>query len=422
MGQRAETSLLDFVPYNSPQYDSPRHLKPFVDAIESTLSSEVRLVISSPPQHAKTETTLHGLVWTIRRRPGRRNAYVSYEAERAEAMGLRCLRLAQSAGIDADGTRRSWTSTDGSQLMSTGIGGPLTGYPVDGLLIVDDPVKNRIEAESATYRDRTDDWFRDVAMTRVHPGASVIVIQTRWHPDDLAGRLIARGWPHINLKAIGDDGLPLWPSKRPLRWLEERRKELGEYSWSSLYQGEPRSRGGRVFGDVTLCESIPKTAFRVYVGVDFAYTSKTYSDYSVAVVLADCGDRFYVLEVVRRQVQAPAFAQDLKNISVRYPGAKFISHVSGMEQGIIDLVKAQTGVTVNAIIAKADKFTRAQPVAAAWNDHRVLVPRGAPWADAFISEVASFTGVDDPHDDQVDALASAHSDKAGPLKARIEIS
>lgn len=414
---KANRSILSFIPYVSQRFEPPEHLRPFTEALESALHGEQRLVISTPPQHAKTETVLHGLSWLMDRAAGKRNAYVSYEATRAETMSLRGQAIALEAGLVPEGTRRMWRTRNGSTMMATGIGGPLTGYAIDGVLVVDDPVKDRVTAESATYRDRTHDWFRDVAMTRIHPGASVIVIQTRWHHDDLAGRLIKDGWAFLNLPAINLDGGALWESQRPLAWLEEKRKLVGPYTWASLYQGEPRPRGGRVFEDAYTYDKLP-ASMRYYVGVDFAYSTKTYSDYSVAVVQGYSEGKHYILDVVRKQVDAPAFAQNLSAIKRRYPTAKFIAHVSGVEKGIVDLVKMQSGVAIRAETAREDKFTRAQPVAAAWNQGKVLVPANAPWASALVEELSNFTGIDDPHDDQVDALASSFTDFASPPPAR----
>lgn len=417
-------SLLDFVPRVTPVFQAPLHLRRYTEAIESARQRERRIVVSTPPQHGKTETTLHALVWLLLRDPTRRNAYVTYEANRAEEMSLKAQWIADEAHLAYEGNRKIWRTRFGGGLVATGIGGPLTGYGINGLLIVDDPVKNRAEAESSTFRERTHQWFRDVAMTRVHPGASVIVVQTRWHPDDLAGRLIGAGWDCINLPAINDgtdpdraEGEALWEAHRPKAWLESKvRPEVGEYTWSSLYQGQPRSRGGQVFRDVRFYDNAPRSGVRFSIGADFAYTSKTYSDYSVYVTLAELDGTFFVLDVYRKQVEAPVFGAAIRPEQAKHPG-KVTAFVSGTERGIVDFMKSQ-GVKIEAVTASSDKFTRAQPVAAAWNAGRILLPRSAPWLDTFVEEVTGFTGVNDRHDDQVDALAGAFHPFTGPSRTR----
>lgn len=404
--------LLSFFGAQSPQLDPPIHLSPIIEVFERAARGEaVRAVISTPPQHGKTLTAEHAIVWGLRRNPALRYVYCTYEAQRAWDVSMETLSLANEAGLCAIGSRRRWLTPQGGGLLATGIGGPLTGYPVDGILVIDDPVKNSGEAESSTFRERTIRWFRSTAMTRVHQNASVIVIQTRWHPDDLAGILSADGgWEVINLPAIndGDDprralGEPLYPSRWPLRLLEERRKEVGDFVWASLYQGHPRPRGGHVFQDVRLADALPRASYRVGIGVDLAYTRKSMSDYSAIVVLLELGGVFFVAECIRKQVRAPEFKRILDHVMQRYPGTRPRWYCSGVELGAADLIGG-----IDARSTSQDKFLRAQPTAAAWNAGSIVVLKDAPWINEFLGEVMSFTGVNDKHDDMVDAFAAAY--------------
>lgn len=384
----------------SPELDPPRHLAPIVDVIERATREEARVVISAPPQHGKSTLVLHALVWLLLRHPSKRNAYVTYAAQVAQDQMYRARLIAERAGLEAQATLDRWRTREGGGVVATGIGGPLTGYAVDGLLIVDDYVKNRVEAESPTYRERAWEWFTSVALTRVHPGASVVVVATRWHPDDLAGRLIAKGWEHITLPAIDEEGRPLWPEKRPQEWLEAVRREIGEYDWAALYMGEPRPRGGAVFGPPHYYDELPSGGYREATGVDLAYTKRTSSDYSVAISGRFHEGRLYITRVWRAQVRA----EEAARVLVSFPEPRYW-HAGGTEQGVVDLMWA-LGVRINALPARGDKFTRAQRAASAWNEGRILVPREASWLSPFLAELESFTGLDDPHDDQVDALAA----------------
>lgn len=395
----------------SPHLESPTHLLPIINLFERAARGEaVRAVVSTPPQHGKTLTTEHGIVWGLRRNPGLRYVYCTYEAQRAWDVAAETLALAKEAGLQVSGSKRRWLTKRGGGLLSTGIGGPLTGYPVDGVLIIDDPVKNSGEAESATYRERAIRWFQSTAMTRVHQNASVITIQTRWHPDDLAGFLIKAGWENVNLPAINDGtdprrriGEPLCPSRWPLELLQRRKIEVGDFVWASLYQGQPRPRGGRVFQDSRLCNALPQSSYRVGIGVDLAYSAKTKSDYSTIVVLLELGGIYYVAECVRKQVRAPEFKLILESVLQRYPGAIPRWYCAGVEIGAADFIGG-----LDARQAGQDKFLRAQPVAAAWNAGNVAVLKDAHWINEFLGEVVSFTGVHDAHDDIVDALAAAY--------------
>lgn len=248
-------ALPQWIPTLSPRYASPLHLEPLTRRLEAARKEPLRLVVSTPPRHAKTETLLHSIAWWLAKDPRLTIAYVAYASDLARSKSRKARLLAQTAGIqlaDDAGRLEEWRTKAGGGLLATGIGGALTGHGVD-ILIVDDPIKNRVEAESAAQRDRVWEWFTDVAYTRLEPKGSAIVVQTRWHPDDLSGRLLESGrWEGIKLPAIDGEGKALWPERWPVETLQQTRIQVGEYTWASLYQGEPRSRGGSVFGDVSM--------------------------------------------------------------------------------------------------------------------------------------------------------------------------
>ena len=404
-------SLGDFIPRITPRFAKPQHLAPILEIAERIRKRiATRVVISVPPRHGKTETLLHLIAWLLQNDPRTQIVYGSYQQTFTEDRSRQARGYASEAGVpiasDAR-ARNNWkTGYDDGGLWATSIGGPITGKGFH-VIVLDDLVKGRAEAESALIRDRAYEWFKGDVYTRLEPNGSVIVNMTRWHPDDIAGRLIGEGWEHINLQALTDSGEALWPERWPASVLEERRQVVGEYEWASLYQGQPRSRGGRVFGDVHFYDAPPSEGYRLAVGVDMAYTAKTHADWSVAVVVARKGDVTYVLEVVRMQARPEDFAQHLQQLRTKYNGAPFHSYVSTTEKGTTALLKSLGGVPIVGHLAKADKFVRAQPVAASWNGEKVLLPRKAAWLDAFVAEVCGFTGVADRHDDQVDALASA---------------
>lgn len=354
-----------------------------------------------------------------------REAYASYGIERAYRVSRLAQDLAErTCGQAIDGPRDAWRLPNKSELKFTGIGGKLTGEPVDSLLVIDDPIKDRAEADSAVMRQKALDWYGSVALTRCHPQASRVVVATRWHTDDLIGYLSGLGeeFEVINLPAINDGtdprrelGEALWPSQRPLSFLEKIRDggELSEYDWCSLYMGQPRPRGSTVFGEPAYYDELPK-AYRTVYGVDLAYTEKTYADFSVCVRCFVDGNTFYVHDVKRAQVDAPRFAETLKSMQEAFPG-RMLWHCSGSEKGSAQFLQKLIGPKFQYSLVSTDKFQRSQPAAAAWNANppRVLLPNpskfNAPWLSQFITEVCNFTGVGDTRDDQVDALASAYT-------------
>lgn len=405
--------LVRFVPRLSPQYMAPQHLAPLLRRFELAVDGvPQRVCCSAPPRHGKTESVLHVPAYALRRRPEMRLAYATYADRLARSKSRKARHLALEAGavLESDALNE-WRTPEGGGLLAGGVGGPLTGHGVD-IMVVDDPIKNRLEAESVTYRSRLMDWWRDVAATRIEPGGSAFVFMTRWHPDDLIGQLVREGFEYLNLPALADDGAPLWPERWPREALEARRKDVGEYTWASLYQGQPRPRGGRVFGDVTLAKradilaALTKGA-RKAGGLDLAYTARTSADHSSAVLLAKARETgiVYVLEVVRLQVSAPDWQARFEVMRRAHPTATWRWYGSTTEAGLGKLLPG-----VRAMTAKGDKFVRAIPAAAAWNAGMVQVPEDAPWAPAFVAELASFTGVNDAEDDQVDAFAAAYDE------------
>ena len=251
-------------------------------------------------------------------------------------------------------------------------------------------------------------------MTRLEPGASAIVSGARWHQDDLIGRLTEiDGWEYRCLPAIGDDGRALWPKRYTVAALEAIREQLGDYGWSSLFMGRPLPRGSQVFTGAHFYDELPLD-LKIAKGVDFAYTAKTRADHSAAVVLGSVGGKFYVLDVLRAQATIDTFLPRLRGQTSQWPG-RYLFYASTTEQGIAQFshLLGPDDVKIDARLARVDKFSRAQPVAAAWNAGKVLLPRGAPWVDAFVSEICGFSGVRDRRDDQVDALAAAF-DQIGP--------
>lgn len=418
----ADGPLVDFIPAINPGWLRPTHLGPLIDVLERIEAGEsVYALFSVPPRHAKTETLLHYAVRAIKRNAKRRILYTSYSAQFANNKSRQARDYAQRAGItlrDDSTSVAEWLTPPFGGFFARGLGGGITGLGFD-TAIVDDPFKNREEAESQVVRDQRHAGFTADVLTRMEPSGSVIVCHTRWHVDDLIGRLEieTRGdgtpkWERYNLPAITehDDGseTALWPERWPLVSLQERRERMPPYDWWSMFQGQPRPKGGAVFNQPASYDELPSERVRYAIGIDVAYSAKTSSDFSVAVVLARSEDLWYVVDVLREQVATPVFGKLLKGLRAQYGGAKVAWYGAGTERGVADQLSETLGVQVDFRTASKDKFTRAQPVAAAWNAGRVLVPKRPTFdLDAFQFEVERFTGLNDAHDDQVDALAAA---------------
>lgn len=404
-----------FIDRLTPRHSPPPHLAKLIKLVEAARIAGIRACVSLPPRHGKTTTILHGLAWMVSRDPRLTHAYVSYSDDLSRSKSRIARRLAEQAGATLAKDSKNlaeWRTEAGGGLLATGVGGPLTGQGVTGCLVVDDPIKNRQEAESANAREKLWEWFGDVAYTRLEPGASCIVVATRWHSDDLIGRLAKTGeWEVLNLPAVSNAGRALWPERFPVRSLDEIKAQIGEFSFASLYQGLPRPKGAKVFQSPARYD--PQTfsleGKRLIIGVDPAASEKTSADYSVAVVMATEGvgilQRAWVLEVLRAQVTVPELVQRLRDLQAKYRAPLAVESVGAFKAVPQMLRSVDRSLRILEVHPAGDKFTRAQPIAAAWNAGRVFVPSRGVWVNDFVAEVQSFTGVKDAQDDQVDALA-----------------
>lgn len=441
-----EESLYDFIPRVSPRFVAPYHLAPIVELLHRMIEDGgIEACSSTPPRHVKTSTIVHALVHIAKTRPGTKLGYVTYNQQRSDAVSASARSIARRAGVTFDrDSLREWRLTNESQIVWGGIGGSWTG---EGFLLVavDDPFARREDAESPTIRDKVWDSFESDIYTRQEPGdrpTSFLVNHTRWNNDDLIGRLVARwGWRFVNLPAISDQGEALWPQGFSIERLRKIEARMGPYSFQSLYQGRPIAKGAEVFGAPTWFDALPQgVGYQVSIGGDFAYTVKTWSDFSVAIVFRRYTDgRIFVVDVIRVRCELPSFKARLRALADLHDALHAIgAFVSGTEKGGLSFFgegRDDERVNVEAYPATSDKYMRAQPYAAAWNRGKVLLPKNigalgelgkqwlgrktddgeeltehspVPWVEAFLDEHRNFTGVKDAFDDQIDGGAGAY--------------
>lgn len=418
--------------------ERPEHLTKLANVFERINRGErVMVLVSVPPQYGKSEVLCHGGAKILAHHEEWPLLYVSYGDDLAEEKSRAMRDYARSCGVelreDADSVG-TWLTPSSGGLRARGIFSPITGNPAR-VVIVDDPHKNRKDAESALMRERVHQEFNSSVRSRTHPESSIIVCHARWHVDDLIGRLSkerdAKGqpvWEIINLPAVLPDGRPLW-HRRPLDFLETVRRR-DERDWQSLYMGEPQSQGDAIFRGVNFFTKLP-FRYSVGKGVDLAYTAKTSACYSCGVTMLSFVDTttndpdpwYYIVDVQRAQCEVRDLASRLRAIDALWPGSAWHFYGSAQEVGLAPLLH-ELGVAFNAEKANDDKLTRALPIATAWNRGRVLVPKNmaallgehaskeahnveVPWLKPFVDELGNFTGRKGETNDQVDALASA---------------
>lgn len=416
--------LADFMTRMAPHRPPPPHLQPLIDAFElARVQRDVMVAISMPPGHAKSYLVLHAFAWWLSKFPADLCAYNSYNAPQALGKSAAARVLAEAAGVELSedsNAKSEWRTTAMGGLVAGGMES-LTGKRIQGPLVIDDPYAGPEDANSRAYREKVFDAIQAVALTRLEGGAPIFLIQTRWHPDDAIGRLKRMqkkgeisGWQFINLPALDADGNALWPAMYPADWLNKKRRTIGEFNFSALFQGEPRVKGTRLFGAPHYYD--PKTVdfndCRIGIGADPAASDSETACYSAAVAgrfrgIGDDDRILYLTDVYHEQVTVPQFCDDLRGFQGRNDGAMAAVEGPGPGRAVMDTIwRVDPHARITPSPAKGDKFQRAQGVAAAWNQGRVLVPLGnPPWLEPFLYELESWTGVNDPFSDQVDALA-----------------
>jgi predicted phage terminase large subunit-like protein len=409
-------SLYAYLPLRTKGYERPEHLEPLVTALfEATTVGDKRVLCSVPPRHGKTELLIHFIPWFLGRYPNKTLGYATYSAELAVSKSKRARDIAVRSGIllrEDSKSASEWRTKEGGGLIAAGVGGKWTGYGVD-ILLVDDPYKNRVEAESQIVRDNVHEWLTSSAFSRVEPSGSVIIVHARWHDDDTIGRLCVdeqTEWQYINLPAFNDNEDPLWPTRWTAEALDKRRRLVGPYDWASLYQGQPRPRGGRLFAtDPARYTTFDIDRARLVIACDPAVTERTTSDYSAIVVMATEGyyvDQVtYILDVYRQRVDMNKLVAKLYALQQDWGAPIVIEAVGAFKSVAQSLHAIDPRLRIVEIQPLGSKMVRSLPVAAAWRDNRVRLPMQAEWLKDFLREVQIFTGIKDAHDDQVDAMA-----------------
>lgn len=474
-------SLVDYIPAVSTHLTRPTHLKRACDMLEGAYRGKVRATIAAPVQHGKTTIVEHAIPYLLNKHLGQpRIIFATYAQRFAESRSRNMRRVYEQGGglIDSSfNTIQEWhtpavlagpkggidTSSQGGFVFITSVDGAATGYPAQ-VVLVDDPFKNREEAENPAHREAVKEWFRSVILTRLSPGASVYIIASRWHEDDLSGWAASElGFDELRIAAVNDDGAdptrPLAPKEwaieigrdewkilaepecalapngpdpdepRDLTFLAGQRKLVGEYDWESLYQGRPRPRSGAMFKDARFYTNLPEAGLirREGIGVDLAYSAGARSDWSVLLDVyharigrldADTGavhmvDALYIHDCVREQKALEEFAPTMDDWWDAHDAKSvpWASYAAGPERAIIRAAHKLTRnrIKILALIARFSKYVRAQQAARTWNDARVFVRAGQPWTEWFVREVCGFTGgPGDAHDDGVDAYVSIH--------------
>ncbi len=420
----AAESLIKFTEYTNLSYISAGHHRKIAEKLEAVERGEIdRLAIFMPPRHGKSELASRRFpAWYLGRNPNRQIIAASYNSDLASDFGREVRNIVASPEYAAvfdtrlrEDSRAAerWNTEQGGAYVAAGVGTAVTGRGAH-ILLIDDPLKDREEADSEIRRQRVWEWYASTAYTRLMPGGAVILIQTRWHEDDLAGRLLDNKsgdkWEVLDLPALNEAGEALWPEWYDAKSLHRIRTAIGPREWSALYQQRPAPADGDYFKSDWLrpYEKAPALdTLRVYGGSDYAVTADG-GDYTVHVVVGiDSEGRMYLLDLWRKQASSDVWVEAFCDLVKQWKPIGWAEEHGQIKSGVGPFLEKrqrerQTYVHREQFPTRGDKAVRAQSIRGRMALEGLYVPIASPWYAGLRSELLSFPA--GKHDDQVDAL------------------
>lgn len=426
----ARSSLAAFTRRMYPSFQRADHIDQLVEALEWAVSTpDARLIVTMPPRHSKSlNVSEHLPAWFLGRNPDKR----VIGASNMQQLANKFSRRARNKFTD-----RRWPFPDVHVAGDKGaverwdIEGRLGGYVAVGsgatptgegadLMIIDDPIRNQADAESETVRESLWEWYQGTMYTRLEPGGSIILTATRWHEDDLTGRLLdaqSKGgetWRHLHMPAISDDGQPLWPERWPLEALERIKTAVGGRVFEAQYQGRPVAGEGGTFKRAwwRTYDELPEIV-RVEVLADSAFKTGTSNDYSVfAAWGVDRNDNAYLLRIWRERVEFPDLIR-LGKEAMRWAEHTFpqvapilvVEDQASGQSAIQQWQEEHVTVTGYSVVGAGSKQARAEAMTPYVEGGRVSIPAFAEWLDDWLVEHDRFPA--GKHDDQVDTTVMA---------------
>lgn len=409
-------------------FSPARHHAYVIERLEKLARREGKrkLALFLPPGSAKsTYASILFPPWMLANDASQSIIAASHTQELAERWGRKVRNLVQEhstvLGYSVAGDNKAagrWETDAGGEYFAAGVGGGIAGRRAD-LAIIDDPIRSREDADSQTIRDKQWDWYKFDLVTRLKPNAAMVLIQTRWHEDDLAGRILKEEgdeWEVVSLPmealpgdALGrKEGEPLWPE-----WYSQDMRDTAKRDarlWSALYQQQPTPDSGDYFRAEwfrTVPRLPPLNTMRLYGGSDYAVTSDG-GDYTVhGVVGVDPDGRMYLVDVWRKQAASDVWVEAFCDLVGKWKPIGWAEEQGQIRAGIGPFLERRMRerrafVHREQFPTRGDKATRAQSIRGRMALDGLYIPQDAPWRADLINECLRFpAGV---HDDQVDML------------------
>jgi len=464
--QLARDDLVFFLEYESRgRWQRARHLDLLCSKLAAVERGELtRLIVTMPPRHGKSEVISKKFpAWYLGKNPAKEIILSSYAAD----LALDHSRIAMNTltqwghlwgvSLDTQAADRWTLKDDRGGCVAAGVGGPITGRGAH-VAIIDDPLKNAEEADSNTIREKVWQWYRTTLRTRLAPNGAIILIMTRWHEDDLVGRLINEAkadgeqWEVISLPAEAEEGDPLgrkpgewlWPERYPPNEYKDIKKAVGSRAWAALYQQRPSPAEGGLFkrhwwrywhhkhqdqppvpvklpnGEITHIPSVPLPAIFDDTIQSWDCTFKDEKSSKSGNVDFVCGQVWgrvavnkYLLDQTHKRMDLPDTMEAIVKTTKKWPLSR-AKLVEGKANGpaVIQMLRRKVSGLIE-VEPQGGKVARANAVSPDIESGNVYLPHPniAPWVHDLIEEVSAFPN--GKHDDMVDAMTQALNRWAG---------
>lgn len=435
--EKARRNLMDYTQYMLPNYRKAPHNELIAKTLDEIVNNPYhhsrRIMIFAPPRHGKSYLTSESFpAYFLGRFPNKYIIHCTYSDELALDFGNKVKHqlkdpqfqeLFPNCSLKGQSQSQSKiTTTAGGAYFAVGVGGAITGRGAH-LLLIDDPLKGRAEADSETTRKKLKEWYRSVAYTRLMPGASIVIIQTRWHYDDLSGWLLEEQkknprsdkWTVIDLKAIAEEGdilgrkvgEALWTSDFPIERLMSIKETLGTREFSSLYQQVPTSDEDAILKLewFNRYNSLPVDSYMRVHSWDTGIKEAEVNDPTCFQSWHMSPKGYYLADCISRRLQFPDLLRLVINLYERDKPDAVLIEDKGSGQQLLQVLRETTRIPAIGIQANVSKVFRAQAISATIESGCVYLPESSSWLYEFESQIAQFPAA--AHDDYVDAMTQA---------------
>lgn len=394
-------SLLSYAIAMYPNFRVGPHHRLIANKLQMLQRGEIdRLMILAPPRHGKSMLTSEFFpAWSMGNQPDEQIMHVTYGQQLADSFGRKIrnqltepkFKLAfPGCNLSQDSQSvQAFNTDERGAYVAVGVGGSVTGKGAD-ILLIDDPLKNRQDAESEVMRQNLIDFYRSTAFTRLMPGGRIVLIQTRWHPKDLAGWLLENEpdqWTVINLPALAEEGdmlgrLPgqaLWPDQFDETALERIHQSIGEREWASLYQQRPVPAAGNLVKRSHFQYAKAPAAAIVTLGVDLAISEKENADYTSIVATAkDTYGKIYQKDAIKDRLSFQGVIDMIMLMAQKHQPSAIAIEVVQYQAAVVQELMRTTSLPIVPIRPDRDKLTRFYPLLLRYENGMVYHDDGLP--------------------------------------------